>query len=226
MDKDTNHLLRQYGIALFFGGLTLFGLIASILRGEYRIPSVVALVLLLVLGQVWFTKRKVAALFRNPTAEQAVAYYRGTVSKLPNGRAFSAYMSGLALALYGEFDKARDELSQVSWSGLPPMYEGFRTHVLTVIAILQEKNCQKASELAAETRDLCSTDPAVPGGNQSRDASLSRLDNAVRSLPDLAKLIPAWALARYYSAQGDAQRAATYSAVVKKIAPHCAPLKI
>jgi hypothetical protein len=183
------------------------------------------------------------SLFQHRSAEPAVAYYRAKLSILPNGRAHASYMSAFALALYGDFDKARGELSTVSWSSLPPMYEGCRAHVLAVLAILQERDYKKASELAVESRDLCSTSTFLPGSTQSRratealvdacdllagrgtDERLARLNDAARSLPGPAAVIPAWSLAHHFKQAGDKERAATYNSIVRKFAPHCEPLE-
>jgi hypothetical protein len=243
MNKNTGYLLRLWGIALFFGTLLSVGTVAAIRRGEYLGPCILGVLLPLILFSSWHRKRKIATLFHHTTPDKAVAYYRSKMTKSPNSRAGIAYVIGLTLAFYGEFDKARDELATVSWSSLPPMYQGFRTHVLTVIAFLQEKDYPKAAELAAEARDLCHTNAAFPGSAVSRrsinalidasdlltgkgtDATLTRLDNSARTLPPLARLIPAWALARHYKQKGDMELAASYDAIIEKIAPHCAPLR-
>lgn len=227
---------------MVLGGVTLAGMIGAILRGDRYVAYVVGASLVLSGGLIWYGKYKVSSLLRSPTSEPAVRYYRKKMSGLPHGNAFIAYMSALVLTFYGDFDQARDELSKVSWSGLPPMYEGFQVHVLAVLAVLQERNYVKASELAVESRDLCSVSKAFPGNTQSRraldalvdacellagragDETVARLDEAIKKLPHLAVLIPAWTLARHYRFLGDEGRAASYAAIVQKFAPHCGPL--
>ena len=242
VDKNAIHLLRLWAIAVFFGGLTLFGVIHAVMRGEYLVPSIVVLVLVFVILQFWYSRRKRLLLFRNVTSDQAVSYYHRNKSKLPITRASVAYMSALALAFYGEFDKARDELSQIPWNTLPPLYQGFRIHVLTVTAVLERKDYRTALDLAIETRELSRSYSAFPGSKKSRvamdalvdatevlgergnDELIGRLETAVNSLPPLAILIPALALARHYSLQGDEQKALKYRAMISRVAPHCGPM--
>lgn len=242
VQSNNKHLLGYWAAALVLIGLLLFGLIAAVRRGDYVPVFGAGGSLIFVVGLAFYTKYKVSSLFRSPTAKPAVEYYKKKMSKVPNGQGMATYSSALALAFYGDFDAARDELSAVQWSGLPPIYEGFQMHALAVLAILQEKNYRKAHELAVEARDLCSASKTLPGVSQSRraldamvdacelldgygtDQTATRLGEAARKLPNQAALIPAWALARYYRRVGDEGRASGYAAMVQKLAPYCGPL--
>jgi len=240
--KNETHLVGLWAIAGFVGGLTLFGLVRAAMRGEFLVPSIVLLALVFFGFQFWYRRRKTLALFRNQTAEQAVSYYRRNRSKLPITRASVAYMSALAMSFYGEFKSARNELIEIPWDDLPPLYQGLRTHVLTVIAILERRDYREALDLAYETRELSRTRSAFPGSKKSRsaiealvdatevlagsgnDQALGRLEGAVPKLPPLARLIPAFALAHHYAEHGDERNALKYHAMISRVAPYCRPL--
>jgi len=232
----------MWAIALALGGITTFGIAAAIMRGDYLVPCIVLTVGVFILLQRWYVRRKILLLFRERTPDKAIAYYRRSTSALPNGRAIGSYLSSFALAVYGEYDRSREELAAVSWGSLPPMYEGFRTHVLSTLALLQEKNPKKALDLAQEARDLCSVSSAFPGSAQSRkaieahmcacelltgeapDATVSRLEVSLRELNAFALVLPAWSLSLHFSRSKQQDKANKYAAIVRELAPHCHPL--
>ncbi|HEY4380492.1 MAG TPA: hypothetical protein VGN01_09115 [Acidobacteriaceae bacterium] len=154
MDRNTRHLLPYWGIALVFGSLVVAGLVAAILRKDYGAPCAAAVTLTAFVGLTWYRRRKLWGLLQNKTAAPAVAYFRKNGSRVPHGDAISASLCGLVLALYGDFEEARDELSTVSWDKVPPVYQGMRVQALAVIVLLQERDYRKAADLAAEMRDL------------------------------------------------------------------------
>ena len=242
MNRNTRHLLGYWGIAAVFGSLIMVGSVASVLRGDYTAPCAVAVALVLALGLGWYRRRKLRGLLKNETAAPSVLHFKKNLSSAPHGRAISAALCGLVLAMYGEFDEARDELSTVSWNGVPPIYEGMRTQTLAVLALLQEKDYRKASELASEMRDLVAVSTTMPGSKTTRrgadafcdacdllaglgtNETVKRLEDVVVKLRPLDAPLTAWALAEYYRRVGDAKGAQKYVAMVRELAPHCAPL--
>jgi hypothetical protein len=50
----------------------------------------------------------------------------------------------------------------------PPMYDGLRTYVLSIIALLEKRDYSKALDMALEARDLCSTSAIFPGAATSK----------------------------------------------------------
>lgn len=239
MNSNSTHLLKRYALPGLLLPVVLFGVIMAVPRGDY-VPlvaiGVAAVVIVLV---VWNAKRSATKLFQNPTPEPAVAHYRSTMPKVPNGTALCAYMCGLAYTLYGEYDKARDELGTVSWSSFPPMYDGCRTSVLSMIALLEKRDARKALDLAQEARDLCEVDKRFPGaattkrsldaqvfacqlliGSGSSEIAMS-LEASLKQIPSLASVIPSWSLMQYYRAVGNGEAAERHSASLKQIVPYC-----
>ncbi len=242
MDTNTKHLLRQWVVALFFGALTTVGVVAAIWRGEWMVPSVVAAVVVLIRLQVLWSRRKALRLFLENAPEPAVAYYRTSMSKLPNGTAFAAYMCGLAYAFYGEYDKARDELAEIAWNTLPPMYEGLRTYVLSTIAMLDKRDFAKALDLALEARDLCGTSSVLPGAARSRlcleahvlacelldgranQSVAETLESKLKKLRGIDGVLPSWCLVQYYESKGQQENAAIHMMTLRRLVPSCKPL--
>lgn len=242
VDRNTRHIMRYWGFALLFGSLTVVGLIDAVLRGYYVVLCTVAAALVASFGLGWYHRSKLVGLLQYETAAPAVAYFKKNVSSVPFGRAISASLCALVLAMYGEFDEARDELSTISWNGVPPVYQGMRTQTLALLALLEERDYRKASELAAEMRDLVTVNAAVPGSKTSRratgafcdacallagmgtDEMVTKLEGVVGKLRPLDEVIIAWALTQYFQKVGNAEGVERYAARVRELAPHCAPL--
>lgn len=154
----------------------------------------------------------------------------------------AAYLAAVAATLYGGFARARQELAGVSWENLPPLYQGFRQHARSVVALLQDRDYLKALQLAREALTLCQVPAAFPGSARSRVAlettiaacqllagygspeTRVALDQATKSLPGVGPVLPAWALASYYEEEGQPEAAAQYARLVQRLAPHCRPV--
>jgi len=242
VNLNTKHLVKWWAVIIGVGGLLLvgmtFGLISGLHRGDY--PPVIALVV----GVTFATfavlrgRRKALALFRETTPDRAIAFYHSSFKRAPKGKPLAAHSSAYAAVLYGDFDRAREELSTVNWAALPPMYQGFEAHIHSLLAIFQAKDYSKALLLAEEARDLTEASKKLPGVATSRAAFdglvavcevlggkhdpelLTRLDGASRGLPGVAPAIPSWALATYYVGAGQPETAERYWAIVKRLLPH------
>jgi len=241
VNSNTKYLLRLWIFPLLLGPIATVGLVAAVVRGEYLMPAVVTAVVVVLLLLMWRSKQQALRFFQDTTPNRAVEHYHRTMSRAPNGEALAAYMCGLVLSLYGEYDEARDELSRVSWAKFPPMYDGFRTYVLSIIALLEKRDVSKALDLALEARDLCSASTVLPGARTAKrtfDAHVlacellanpkedvaSTLEQSVKTLPGFAPVISLWSLAHYYNSIGQTQSAEAYMATLRRLVPHCKPL--
>ena len=210
-------------------------------RRDYTpIIAVAGSIVVAVTISVW-SRRKGLLLFREPSPDHAIAYYHSCAKRAPNWRtlALAAFQSAYAAALYGQFDRAREELASVRWTTLPPMYEGFEVYIHSLLALFEAKDYSKALRLAQEARDLCDASEKFPGVKKSRaalDANvavcellvgkndsevLGRLDRASKELPGVSAAIPAWALANYQTKLGQEVEAEKSLAIVKRLLPHC-----
>jgi hypothetical protein len=220
----------------------VFGMAKAVVRGEYLMPVVVTIVAVGLFLLIWRSRRHALKFFQDTTPDRAVEHYHRTMSRAPNGEALTAYMCGLVLTLYGDYDEARDELSRVSWNTFPPMYDGFRTYVLSIIALLEKRDFSKARDLALEARDLCETSKMLPGATTSKntfDAHVlacelfisptknevaTALEKSVKGLPGFAPVISLWSLVHYYNVIGQTQFADAHMTALRRLVPHCEPL--
>jgi tetratricopeptide (TPR) repeat protein len=224
------------------GGLFLVGMTFLLISGLHRGDYTPVIGLVFAIAFVTFTvlrgRRKALALFREATPDRAIAFYHSSLKRAPNGKPLAAHSSAFAAVLYGEFDRAREELSSINWAALLPVYQGFETHIHSLLAIFEAKDYLKALQLAEEARDLTEASEKLPGVATSRAAHdanvavcelltgkrnpelLSRLDKACKDLPGVSPAIPSWALATYYAKAGESDAAERYSSIVRRLLPH------
>lgn len=240
VNANAKHLLKQWGIAIFFGGLCVFGLIAGLVRGDYKPVVFLSVAVCVVALSIHLARRRALRLFQEPNPDRAIVSYHASMGHAPSEKAMAAYLSGFAAVLYGQFDRAREELSVVNWTSLPPMYQGFEAYVHSLLAVFESKDYNRALALAQEALDSCSVSNGFPGSKTSRTTleanvamcellagrtdpdRLERLKRAVKELPGVSPALPAWALATYYKKLGQDAKAAGYIGVVKRLVPHFA----
>jgi hypothetical protein len=141
VEANTKHLLRSWAVVVFFCGLVLVGLtvgvIAGLRRGEYTPVVAVALGLVVATFSILRARRKALLLFRESTPDRAIAFYHSSTKRIPNGKAMAAYQSAFAALVYGQFDRAREEVASVNWATLPPLYQGFEAYIHSLLAIFE-----------------------------------------------------------------------------------------
>ena len=239
---NRTHLLKWWIPILAFGALLISGIILGLTGGALRKDSTPFIAVGVAIAVVTFTtlraRRKVVALFREPTPDRAIAYYHRTTIRIPNGEAMAAYLSAFAAVLYGQFDRARDELAAVNWDSLPPMYQAFEAYIRYLLATFEAKDYSEAMRLAERIRELGSVAGKLPGaalgkkgaecnvaiaqfllGGRSQEL-VNQLKDATAKLPGVLPALPAWSLAQYYRDVGDPSRAEQYAAKVRELLPH------
>ena len=102
----------MWGVVLFFccivaGGL-IAGLVAALRRGDYIPVAAVSVGLAFAAITVLRARRKTQLLFKDSSHDRAIAFYHGSMTGMPNGKAMAAYMFADAALLYGQFDRARE----------------------------------------------------------------------------------------------------------------------
>lgn len=242
METNTKHLLKWWTVIIVLGGLLFAGIATGLLGGLHRGDYTPVIAVAVAIGFAAFStlrsRRKALLLWKEPSPDRAIAFYHTSTKKIPNGKAMGAYLSAFAAVLYGQFERAREELASVNWASLPPLYQGFETYVHSLLAIFEARDYPRALLLAEEARDLSEASTKLPGVAASRashDANvavcellsgkdspelLSRLDTACKNLPGVAPAIPSWALASYYAKAGQSDAAERYSAIVRRLVPH------
>ena len=225
--------------AAMFAAVMLTGIVGNAVRGNYTAIPVVCSALLLALATVWLgiwlNQRRIQIMFRNPTPDRLIENYHATLlharaRKIANADAVAAHLSALAATIYGQFDRAREELAKVDWAKVPAMYQGHRLHVLALIALLEKHDNGEALRLAAEARGLERGDPAgslpilhdaiLVAAGESDDASVQRTERAAARKGGALPAICAWALSLRADREGRADQAAVYREKVRTAAPY------
>jgi len=159
--------LKSWAILIFIYCVVaiwlIAGMIVSLRRGEYTLFIAVAAGLAILSATLLRARLKAQLLFKDSTPDRAIAFYHSSMKRIPNGKAMAAYSSAFAALLYGQFERAREELASVNWATLPPMYQGFETYIHSLLAILEARDYPRALALAEEALDLCNVPTTSPG---------------------------------------------------------------
>ena len=225
--------------ASLFSALMITGVAGNVAHGNYSaIPIVgfaLALAAFVIWFSIWFNRRRIRFMFQDPTPDRLIAHYHATVlhagpRRIPHADAAAAYLSALAATVYGQFDRAREELGTIDWEKTPAMYRGHRAHVLALIALLEGQDQADALRLAAEAQALEKTDPAggmpilhsailVAAGEAGED-DVERTRRAASGNAGAMPAICAWALSLHFERSGQGVEAARYRDQLGEAAPH------
>ncbi len=222
-----------------FAALILTGIVGNVVRGNFMAIPVVGAALLLAIGVIWLgiwlNQRRIQIMFRSPTPDKLVANYHATLlqaraRKIPHADAAAAHLSALACTVYGQFDRAREELDAVDWDNAPAMYRGHRLHMLALIALLEKHDKTGALRLAAEAQALERTDPAgslpilhdaiLLAAQECDDDTVGRVKRAADRKAGALPALSAWALSLHFDRTGQAPEAAKYRERVRAAAPN------
>jgi hypothetical protein len=227
-------LWRLVVVAGLFFAILVAGVVGSVRNGNFVVIAIVFTALAMCVLVVMFGHYRVRVLLRDKTPDRIIAHYHRSVRRIPHADAAAAYLSALAAAFYGQYDRARSELDAVDWDRTTPVYRGHRMYVLATLALLEETDYRKALALAAQARDLESRDPA--GGLQALDdviqlvaggpdpAVIARLDKIATKQHGMMPGMCAWALAVHYKREGQPDKAADFKEVLRMSVPFSAPM--
>ena len=228
------------GIAAgLFAAVMIAGVVGNMARGNYLAGPAVGLSLvfagLLIWLGIWLNQRRIQIMFRRPTPDRLIEHYHAALlharaRKIPHADAAAAHLGALAATVYGQFDRAREELDGVDWDAAPAMYRGHRLHMLALIVLLEKHDNAEAVRLANEALALEQTDPAgglptlhsailVAAGEGDVDA-IKRIQRAANRNIGAIPAVCAWALSLYCGRNGQPSEAAGYRARALEAAPH------
>ena len=211
------------------------GLVGSVKNGNYVVIAIVFTALGIAVLGVMFSHYRVRVLLRDRTPDRIIAHYHRTVRRIPHADAAAAYLSALAAAFFGQYDRARSELESVNWDATTPVYRGHRLYVLATLAMLEETNYPKTLQLTAQARELESKDSA--GGLQALDdvihlvaaepntTVIERLEKVAKRQNGLMPGMCAWALAVHYKRIKNPEKASDYKDLLRLSIPHSIPLQ-
>jgi hypothetical protein len=221
-----------------FAIVLVTGLAGSVARGKYIGIAIAILILAFTVTAIWvgiwFNQRRVQNMFRRTTPDRLIEHYHASVlraqaRKIPNADAAAADLAALAAAVYGQYDRAREELDKANWSQASPPYRARRLDMLALIALLEEGDITAAARLAREARDLepaptSLRDAVLIAVGEGDEESLKRAQRvAGRGAGGLAGL-SAWALSLYCARNGQDAEAERYRKKAKAAAPHLTAL--
>lgn len=221
-------------VATLFLAIIIAGVIGSVRNGNFAVVAIVFTALAICVLAVLFGHYRVRVLLRDKTPDRIISHYHRSVRRIPHANAAAAYLSALAAAFYGQYDRARTELDAVDWDATTPVYRGHRMYVLATLALLEETDYPKALALAAQGRDLESRGEG--GGLQALDDVIqlvaggpdpdviARLETVAKKQHGLMPGMCAWALAVHYKRVGQPDQAADFKELLRMSVPFSAPM--
>lgn len=239
MSSGKKQLLLFAVAGAMFTALMLAGVVGNVVRGNYMAVPLVGSALLLAVAVIWFgiwlNQRRIQMMFRHPTPDRLIENYHATLlharaRKIPNAEAVAAYLSALAATVYGQFDRAREELDVVDWRKAPPMYQGHRLHLLALVALLEKRDPTAARRLAAEARELEKADaagglPVLDGAirvatGEGDEETMGRTRRAAGRGVGAMPAVCAWALSLHLESAGQPAEAGRYRDRARDAAPY------
>ena len=210
------------------------GVTGNVMQGNY-------IALLLLAGavaaaglMVFVSQFRARLLFRAKTPEGVIGHYHNLVRRIPHADAAAAYLSAMAAAAYGDFARARQELSVVQWRDKPPLYQSQQQYALATLALMEEQDPEKALALARQGRDI---EKAAPGGEvqvifhvietvagAETAEGVARLEETAKRKSGLVPALALWALALHYQRLGREAEARQCTLRLRNAAPNCKSL--
>jgi hypothetical protein len=223
-----------------FAVILVTGLAGSAVRGKYIAIPIAFLVLAFTVTtiwvSIWFNQRRIQNLFRQSTPDRLIEHYhvsllRAQARKVPNADAAAADLAALAATVYGQYDRAREELQRANWSQASTLYRARRLDMLALIALLDERDNAAAARLTRQARELEPAptplrDAVLIAVGEGDEETLKRAQRvAGRGAGALAGL-SGWALSLYCERNGQSAEAQRYSERAKQATPHLIALKL
>ncbi len=234
MDSGKKNIVSLAVVAGLTLAILTVGVIGSIRNGNYVVIAVVFTALGVCVLAVMLNHYRVRMLLRDKTPDRIIRHYHSSVRRIPHAKAAAAYLSALAAAFYGQFDRARAELDAVDWDATTPVYRGHRLYVLATLALLEETDYPKALKLARQADEL---EARGEGGGLKvlddvihavaegpTEEMVARMDRVAKKQHGLMPGMCAWALAVHYKRSGDAEKAADYKELLRMTVPFSAPM--
>ena len=225
--------------ALLFTAVMVTGVAGNVARGNYLAIPVILSALVVTFGAIWLAfwinQQRVRMMFRDKTPDRVIANYHATLFRakargIANADAATAHLCALAATIYGQFDRAREELAKVDWDAAPAMYQAQRLHVLALIALLEKQDADKALEMAAKATALGKTDPAAAlpllhdaievAAGAGDEPALKRTEEGARRKAGPMPAICDWALWLHFYRLGQSTDADRYREQLRAAAPY------
>lgn len=228
MPASSKSLINLAVVAGLFLTVIAVGLIGSIRSGNVEMTAVVFTALGICILAVMLNHYRIRMLLRDRTPDRIIRHYHRAVRRIPHADAAAAYLSALAAAFYGQYDRARRELDAVDWDQTTREYRGDRLYVLATLALLEETDYPKALQLARQAGELEKSpvlDDVIHAiAEGASDEMVARLERVAKKQHGLMPGMCAWALAVHYKRAGNAEKAADYKEVLRMSVPFSVPM--
>ncbi len=225
--------------AVLFAAVMVTGVAGNVAHGNYLAIPVILSALVLAFAGIWLgfwiNQQRIRLMFRDRTPDRVIANYHATLLRaksrgIAHADAAAAHLSALAATIYGQFDRAREELAKVDWDKAPAMYQSHRLHVLALIAILEKQDAEAALQLNAKASALEQTEAAgsVPLLHDAIEVAAGSADEAAVKRTELGAgrksgALPAicdWALWLHFYRLGQSADADRYRERLRAAAPY------
>lgn len=227
-------LISLLVVAGLFLTILIVGVVGSVRNGNMAVIAIVFTALGLCVLALMLNQYRVRMLLRDRTPDRMIAHYHSSVRRIPHADAAAAYLSALAAAFFGQYDRARQELDAVDWDRTTQIYRGHRMYVLATLALLEDTDYPQALRLARQAKELESREEG--GGLPALDdvihtvaegptpEMIARLEKVAKRQNGLMPGMCAWALAVYYKRAGDMERAADFKEMLRMAVPYSSPM--
>jgi hypothetical protein len=242
--QNTNYLLKQWIPVAIVWIILLFG-IGGLMRQGIYLPLIVFTALTIGAIVFWVsikTFSQINRLLKAPSPQPLIDHYDNRLGKsplLPNKDAILAFSKSLIYTLYGEFENARTEISNVNWEQKPALIKAQRLFIQALMAYLEIHDFQQGLSLAKEARRLTEVSSSFPGAKGSLSAydmaieigellsgnadanSIDNLERRLQKFPVMMKVVTAWGLEGFYNQSGQAEKARKMRELLTSLAPYC-----
>ena len=219
-----------------FASIMLTGVVGNAAHGNYLAIPLILLALVFAVGAIWLgiwlNSRRIQLMYRRPTPDKLIDHYHAAcvqakARRIPNSDAAAAHLSALAATIYGQYDRARQELAAVDWDETPALFRGHRLDILALIALFEKRDVAKARQL--EQGNPSDTTPILRGAIQvaigdADAATIKRIERAATRGTGAIPAVCAWALSLYADRSGQPEAVGRYTDVAREAAPHFAAL--
>jgi hypothetical protein len=225
--------------ALLFTTLMVTGVAGNVAHGNYLAIPVIFSALVLAFAGIWLgfwiNQQRIRLMFRDKTPDRVIANYHATLLRarsrgIAHADAATAHLSALAATIYGQFDRAREELARVDWGKAPAMYQSHRLHVLALIEILEKQDADAALQLATKASALEQTeavgslsvlhDAIQVAAGAADEASVKRTEQGAGRKSGALPAICDWALWLHFYRLGQTADADRYRERLRSAAPY------
>ena len=246
---NTAFLLRTWGVSLVVIGFSLFVVAKSLGDGDHGEAYVVVGSLVFVFGMVWFLRRRAQRAFVRdflaPGPEALIERSQRALggARIPHARESLALGVATSRAFYGQFGRARDELAEIGWDALPPLYRGSALQVRALIHYLSGDDPAAGLRCALEALELTRVPRFVPGAQAGARIAATYVEIGRMlvdgATPELAaalsarvaatatpqeRLLTTWGAAVAHQQLNQSAQAQALFAQLRAAAPNCTPL--